>query len=207
VRSSSARNGGLIPPHRPLTGEMHHRLGHPRRSAIRHPWWALLVLVVACASSAKQAEFGRPLTETARMKAMKEPCELLQAIARALRSPSGGVKAKVGWSISFQTDGCCQELSKVDLRSALVGFELLPQPDLIGWNSKCGNGIGGPSVAPNEDVRFHYLELSEKDAGTLEFDLTPASRYFDANGNKTNEVLQGCPDVRGLARFDAGGGL
>ncbi len=95
--------------------------------------------------------------------------------------------------------GCCRDPSKLEVRSALAGFQFLPQPDLIGWNVRCPVGVGGPAVTKNAEVRFHYLQLYEKDARTLMFALVPGWITFDAGGNKANDVIQGCPDVSGLA--------
>ena len=58
--------------------------------------------------------------------------------------------------------GCCRDPSKLEVRSALAGFQFLPQPDLIGWNVRCPVGVGGPAVTKNAEVRFHYLQLYER---------------------------------------------
>ena len=167
---------------------------------LRHGLVPLVVLLGAtsCQEAAKTDVQRAQKAETAQARAERSPCDLLQAVAGALRRSSGDVAAGGGWSISFD-GGCCTERSKVELRAALVGFQFVPRPDLIGWNVRCPAGIGGPETVKNGELRFHYLELRAKDAATLAFALVPASRSFDANGNKVNEVLQGCPDVTGLA--------
>jgi hypothetical protein len=154
----------------------------------------VLCLLTAACRGAASGDAQRPrAAETAQARARRAPCDLLQAVAGALRGA-----ASPSWSITFD-GGCCTEPAKVELRAALVGFEFMPRPDLLGWNARCPAGIGGPVVKNGADVTYHYVELREKDARTLAFDLTPAYQTFDARGKKVNDVMQGCPDVNGLA--------
>lgn len=167
-------------------------------------WLLPMVAFLAAAScsdaASRQVQRSRTV-ETARATVKKAPCALLAAVADALRGSSGG-SGNSGWNISFN-GGCCKEPSKIELHASLVGFQFDPQPDLIGWNVRCPVGIGGPVVKKSSEVLFHYLELLEKDERTLLFALVPAWRTFDANGNKVEETVQGCPDVSGVARISS----
>lgn len=172
--------------------------------APRHLQAIPLLLLAGTCGCAVRHELQRPAApdaQTARAQAAKRPCDLLQAISEALK-PNTGRGQRHGWRVSFEAEACCGDLTKIELRSALVGFTFSPRPDLVDWNFSCGAGVGGPVAMKNGEVHFHYLELVEKDARTLAFDLTPAHRVFDESGKKVDEVMQGCPDIRGFARLD-----
>jgi hypothetical protein len=143
-----------------------------------------------------------PKGQDARLVVGRSPCSLLHAIRDALgRDPTDARKSRT-WAISFDTDGCCNEKSKVELRSAIVTFAG-PDPDapsLIDWNDKCEDGFGGPVRVTNGEVAFHYVYLFDKGPSDLAFNITPSVVEFE-RGKKKNAVIQGCPDIQGVARL------
>ena len=135
--------------------------------------------------------------ETARVAVTRAPCELLRAIDQSLKVEGTDPVMRAGWKISFHSEDCCAARSAVTVGTVVMGFGE-GEPDLLAWTSECPGGGGGPHVTKGE-VHFKYVELYEKDARTLSFNVTPALRVFDGKGAKVTEEVQGCYEVSGTA--------